>query len=792
MVKVRGLLLDVDYITKNGKAILRLWCKREDGNIFIVYDSSFKPYFYVIPLGEITSKNLEEVEVDFRGQKVTPLKVEVEKRKDSGVWSDVYKIYARHPQHVPKLREYYSRFCDVREADIPFVFRYLIDRGLTPLEWIEVDGDIDNRKFLEINAQTIQKIEGDADIPLKVMAFDCEMLNEYGMPDPKKSPIILISVKMGDEEILLEADGDDDRRLIEEFLSLIQEKDPDIITGYNQDSFDWPYLRERARLHSIKLAVGRDGSEPRFTGGIRKVDLVGRLNIDLYSIVERDLDIKLKTLDNVAEYFGKKQGISDIKASDIYYLWTSGDREEVKRYSIQDAIHTYEIGKELLPIQYELTRMIGLPLDEVSRMGRGRQVEWLLIKESFRLEELVPARRGDHSSYEGAFVLEPQRELHEHVVCLDFASMYPSIMVAFNISPDTLTEDCDDCHVAPEVGHKFRKSPDGFFKRILIKLINGRKEIKERMKTLSPSDPEYRMLDIRQQILKILTNSFYGYTGWSEAKWYRQECAEATAAWGRDFIRRSMEVAKQNGFSVLYGDTDSLFVKKDDLDMDRLIKEVEKLIDNLAPILPVRLEIDEVYKTIFFTDKKRYAGLTQDERIIVKGLEVRRGDWCELAKRIQSEIIEIILKERSPERAAQVVQDVIQKIKNADVELEDLVIYKTLTKKISEYDSMQAHVRAAERARQMNLIYHVGSKIGFVVVKGHGTVSERAYPIEMFDEFRNGILKEKHSNQQYRIDLDYYIDHQILPVALRILGFFGYTKDKLKQKPEQMTLDFFS
>ncbi len=785
----KGWLIDADYITENGRAVIRLWCKDENGDTFIVLDDSFQPYFYVRPPPGVKEEDLLSVQSEYRKETVSPVRVEKVKRRELGIEQELFRIYAEHPMHVPRLREVFSRFCEVREADIPFAFRYLIDNNLRCFEGIAVKGERISENPVTIHAENVEYEQREEYPPLKILAFDCEMLNEFGMPDPKKSSIILISIKTDEEDILLEAE-DGDKNLILEFVEKIREVDPDVIIGYNQDSFDWPYLRERARLHGIKLRIGRDGSEPKFTGGVRKVDIAGRLNVDLYLVVERDLDIKIKTLDNVAEFFGKKMNMSDIKARDIYSYWIEGKKEEVRKYSLQDAIHTYEIGRDLLPLQYEMCRLIGLPLDEISRMGRGRQVEWLLTRESFRISELIPSKSGDHVTYEGAFVLDPVRDLHENVVCLDFASMYPSIMIAYNISPDTLAFECDDCYVAPEVGHMFRKTPDGFFKRILKSLIDTRREIKEKMKEIPPESEEYRILDIRQQTLKILTNSFYGYTGWSEAKWYRKECAEATAAWGRYFIKISMQKAREMGFSVLYGDTDSLFVKKDSMKLSELVNEVEKLIDTLSDVLPVKLEIDELYRTIFFADKKRYAGLTSDGKIIVKGLEIRRGDWCELAKKIQSRVVEIILRDKSPEKAVEVVRDVINRLKEGDVSVEDVVIYKTLTKKISDYDSMQAHVKAAQKAQRMNLFYHTGSKIGFVIVKGQGSVSDRAYPVDIFEEMKNGVLIDR-EGRKYRLDIDYYIDNQIIPVALRILGFFGYTTDKLKQKPSQMTLDFF-
>ncbi len=613
------------------------------------------------------------------------------------------------------------------------------------------------------------------------------MLSTFGMPDPEKDPIIVISVKWSDEkEEVLQGN---ERTIIQEFVHLINEVDPDVIVGYNQDAFDWPYIRKRAEKLKILLNIGRDGSSITFKRGRPKI--AGRLNVDLYDIAMRITDVKIKKLEKIAEFLGAKVDIEDIEAKDISKYWEK-DREKVFAHARRDVIHTFMIAKELLPMHYELARLIRLPLDDVSRMGRGRQVDWLLLSEARKLGEIAPnAGEAPMESYEGAFVIEPERGLHENVAELDFASMYPSIMIAYNVSPDTLASD-GECFIAPEVGYKFRKYPDGFFRRILKMLIEKRKEIKSEMKKVDESDPRYRLLDIKQQTLKILTNSFYGYMGWAGARWYCRECAEATTAWGRHFIKTSAKIAQNLGFRVLYGDTDSIFVSKPGLELNELESEVEKLISEISKQLPVQIELDELFKTIFFVEKKRYAGITADGRVIVRGLEVRRGDWCELAKNAQKLVIEIILKEKDPEKALNYIREVINSIKEGKVKLEDFVIYKGLTKKPSKYEAMQAHVKAAKKAEEVGVFYPVGSKIGFVVVKGPGNIGDRAYPVDMIEHFdgENLRIRVKGGVDTKKIDKDYYIDHQIIPAVLRILERFGYYEAKIKGS-SQMSLESF-
>ncbi len=780
---IEAWLLDVDYVTENDRAVIRLWCKDERG-VFVAYDRNFLPYFYVIGSSADEISNL----IVRSGEGViTPLKVEEVEVRSLGKPVKALKVYTRHPQHVPKLREEIKKFAEVREADIPFAYRYLIDKDLACLDGVKIEPVAVREGVLRAyEVRNVERVEREGFPDLKIFAFDCEMLAQF-MPDPEKDPIIAIAVKCGDYEEVLHGE---EREIIRRFVGLIKEFDPDIIVGYNQDSFDWPYLKRRAEKYGIRLDIGRDRSEVSFKGGRPKI--AGRLDVDLYDIAMKIPDVKVKTLKKVAEFLGAKVE-DDIEGRDIYKCWVRGEKEKVYRHALNDVKTTYWLAMELLPMHYELCKMVKLPLDDVARLGRGKQVDYFLLSEARKIGEVAPNPPEIEESYEGAFVLEPARGLHENVACLDFASMYPSIMVKFNISPDTLVKGkCDDCYVAPEVGHKFRKKPDGFFKRILTMLIERRRKIKEEMKKLNPDSEYYKLLDIKQQTLKVLTNSFYGYTGWNLARWYCRECAEATTAWGRYFIKKAVKIAENMGFEVLYGDTDSLFLKKDELSLEELEKECTKLIDVISKELPIQLEIDEFYRTIFFVEKKRYAGLTDDGRIVVKGLEVRRGDWCELAKKVQREVIEIILKERNPEKALNHVKNVIDEIKRGVFPLEDYVIYKGLTKKPDKYESKQAHVKAALRAMEMGIVYPIGTKVGFVIVKGGGSVSDRAYPIELIEEFDGENLKIRTPSgvMVRKIDKEYYIDHQIIPAVLRILERFGYTEASLKVSTQKTLFDF--
>ena len=143
-----------------------------------------------------------------------------------------------------------------------------------------------------------------------------------------------------------------------------------------------------------------------------------------------------------------------------------------------------KIGEKMLPLNIESTRIVGQPLFDVARMGSGKQVEWHLLRKAFEYENMAPNKFGSYlRDVVGGHVKEPVKGLHTNIYYFDFRSLYPSIIVSKNISPDTLVEEgIEDCHIAPEFGYKFRKTPQGFIPSVVGKLLENRFQKKAMMK----------------------------------------------------------------------------------------------------------------------------------------------------------------------------------------------------------------------------------------------------------------------------------------------------------------------
>jgi DNA polymerase I len=329
--------------------------------------------------------------------------------------------------------------------------------------------------------------------------------------------------------------------------------------------------------------------------------------------------------------------------------------------------------------------------------------------------------------------------------------------------------------VAPEVNYKFRKSPPGFYKEALEYLIAERGKIRKQMKTLNPKSAEFQVLDARQKATKIVTNAAYGYAGWIGARWYIKPVAEAASAWGRYIILTASQMAEEKGLGVVYGDTDSLFLKNQP-------EPIRELQTEIRSRWGLEVEVGEVYKRLFFTEaKKRYAGLRQDGSLDIVGLEVIRGDWADVAKMVQEHVLEIILKGEPTRKAVEYVHSVIRDLRARRVPFNDLIIWKTLTKAVDGYSVRASHVEAAKMLAEKGWKLTTGDKVGFVILKGKGRLYSRVKPYVF------ATLEE--------VDPEYYITNQVVPAATRVLEFFGVSEKELlnveaKHEEAKSLLDF--
>ncbi len=777
-MKLKFYLLDSSYEVVDKKPVILLWGLKENSEPVLLLDKSFRPYFYAVLDEEADPKSVAS-RVKALSKGASPIiEVEEVEKKYYGRPVKALRITTVVPEYVRTYREEVRKLNGVKEvleADIRFSMRYLIDKDITPCSWfsVEVDGPLKETKYFVKEVYEVrgeyEPLEDPFPPEMKILAFDIEVYNPAGTPRPNKDPVIIISLAESMEKVklLISKEGPrGDYETIQGFINYIKEKDPDIIVGYNTRGFDWPYLLERSKLLGVKLEVGRvKGGIPR-TSVHGHISVPGRLNVDLYDFAEEIYEVKVKSLEEVSDYLGvlKKSERTLVPWYEIYRYWDDEEKRKILlEYAKDDAKATIGLADKFIPFAIQLSSLTGVPLDQVGAASVGFRLEWYLMRAAFKQNELAPNRvERPYQTYKGAMVLEPLRGVHENVAVLDFSSMYPNLMIKYNIGPDTFVEgECgeDECHIVPGLNYKFRKDPPGFYKSVLETLLKLRKKVKEEMKKYKPDTPQYRLLNERQKALKVLANASYGYMGWVGARWYFKEGAEAVTALGRETIRKAISLAKELGLKVIYGDTDSLFVTYDE---EKINDFIQKVMDTLG----LEIKIDKIYTRVFFTEaKKRYVGILQDGRVDIVGFEAVRGDWTEIAKDVQERVAYLVLSTGKVDEAIKHVRETIQDLRAGKIPLEKLIIWKTLTRKIEEYAVEAPHVAAARRLEKAGIKVDVGSKIGYVIVKGGGKLSSRAVPFMM-------VKPED-------IDSEYYVKHQVVPAALRILSYFGVTEKQL-------------
>jgi DNA polymerase I len=781
-VKITFWLLDINPKIENGTADLWLWGIDSKGNRVLVIDRNFTAYFYaVVKEGFDPSKTAKEIMSAYPSSIVN---LEVVERRFFGKPVQAIKVYCKVAIETGKLAKALRGLEGVKECledDIRISMRYLIDNNVAPCAWHEVEAEEEeNRLGVRADkvyaARSIPKQLGSVDKPpLRILSFSMISYSREGSPKPDRNPVVIISTvaSTGEEKQFLADDDKNDKPILQQFVAYVCQFDPDIIVSFGANTRDWDYLIKRSHRLERTFDVDRGRKEPH-TSIYGHVSFTGMANVDLADFMDVFPEVKVKTLSNLAYYLGIMKNASGIEIEDVEFAdyWENQQkREALKQFSLNNARKIQGSAKLLLDFAMQLSSLVSLPLDHVMTAAVGFRVEWFLIKQTRKLGELIPRRvEQPYRPYAGGLVLKPKPGLHDNIAVLDFKSMYPNIMIRYNLSPDTYVapdepEPPSGVYEAPEVKHRFRKAPPGFYKEALTYLIEVRNKIRLEMKALSPSTVEYSILDARQKAVKVITNAAYGYAGWVGARWYIKPVAEAASAWGRHTILTATRLAEDKGLTIIYGDTDSLFLTNDEKKLVELKAEIK---ENLG----LEVEVGEVYKHIFFTEaKKRYAGLRLDGTLDIVGLEVIRGDWAEVAKKVQEHVLEIILKEQSPAKAIDYVRTVIEELKQRKVPFRDLIIWKTLTKPPEQYAIKAPHVEAAKMLIEKGWRLTGGDKVGFVILAGKGRFYNRVKPyvFAKYDE----------------VDADYYVTNQVVPAAARILGFFGVTeKELISEKKE--------
>jgi len=817
----RAFLLDAEPVSRGHRSAIRLFLKDEKtGQAYPAY-FDFSPYFLLVPKTDVTgefgskkmaefSKGLLSQKFSFRGKDARITAVEAVEKLVALKKTKLLKITADHPRNVSFLSGELSQFGTVYENNIPFHYRFMMDSGLKPNALVEYEDGEDGF------AKDARKVHAEEFPPLRTLAIDIEAFSNSGaMPEPGRDPCIMVSFATTGKKAgvitykhLVDASDvenvADEKSMLERLSQVIAQNHADLLCTYNGDAFDLPFLQKRADVTGAQFRLGRTKKQvfARKIGMRTKTYVPGRIHFDVYHAITflntvGAIKLQRLTLDDAYfELFGKHK--VDLKYDQIWESWKTGKgMGKVAEYAKVDSIACLELAGYCIDLELALSRQVGLPLFESSRATAGQLVEFYLMRKSFEYGEMVPNKPSysevvarSENPLQGAFVKTPEPGVYENIAVLDFRSLYPSIIVSHNIDPTT--KDCSCCtdpETTAATGHHYCKKRKGLVPRVLEEVLESRFAIKRRhseIKKAGGSDShEYKQLHATQWALKVIANSFYGYLAYPRSRWYDFDCGSAITALARNYIKATMESAEASGFKVLYGDTDSLMILYPKGGEDKVMgfraKVNEKLPGNME------LELEEFYARGLFVSKKatgaakeekaagakkKYAMITKEGKIKIRGFELVRRDWSGVAKRTQKELLRILLETGNVKAAADMVMKVVTELKSGKVPLDDLVILTQLRKKAGSYAIMSPELNAAQKARAAGIRLPENAVIGYVIGKKGKSISDKAMLREMATDY----------------DPDYYINNQVIPATLKLLSAFGYDEDALKSKGTQSRL----
>ena len=811
MEKIKFYPLTIDYVNLGNSSYVRVFGRSVDGDRICVYDTSLKPYFYVIPRKGVNLSQLsEKVKAintsDTNDRPVEIHSVEIVKKNMLAKEIELIKVECGITKDVSILKELIKEEIDVLEIvehDIKFTQRFLIDKQISMLSLCEVEGEqIESYEDVDLVFRgEIKQISEELIKDPRILVFDIETYTKGDKySDSEHDPIATIAFysNYGFKKVITwkKVDLDyveilnDEREMLLEFMRIIKIEEPDFLVGYYSDGFDLPYIKTRCDEHKIKLRLSLDGSNVRVVKGAESaINLIGFSHIDVIKFIRRIMVETLETesydLSSVAkELIG--DGKVEIDFDKIMEAWyNSGDIKKLCEYNLKDVELTLKVFLKILPNLYEIVKFVGAPIHEVCRSTFGQLAENYLLKNIHRFNEVILSRPNFESldfrryqSYEGGYVFEPSPGVYKDVCVVDFRSLYPSIIHAHNICPSTITKEKKNSFESPEInGEKyyFTKDHQGFVSELIKELIERRIKVKDELKKNKD-----QVLSARSYALKIISNSFYGYLGYPGARWYSIECATSIAAYARYYVKEVITKASKD-FTVIYSDTDSCFLVLGNKTKNDVIKFVNKLNDELPGLM--QIDIEGFYEKGIFVSKKgdgkgakkKYALLDSRGELVIKGFESIRTDWSYLAREVQRKVIEMVLSDDNSKNTIKYLQKVVNEINNSEIEIHRMGIRTQLKKNLDEYRSIGPHVAVAKKLVARGVTVKTGSVIEYVITSGKGKIRDKAMFI---DEAKN-------------YDADYYINNQILPAVRKILEVLGFKEEDILTTSVQSRLGDF-
>jgi DNA polymerase I len=625
------------------------------------------------------------------------------------------------------------------------VYRHLIHAdGLAAYDaflesWRGTGGPIDALRPLESQFLLQRRARLYGELPfaeLRRCQLDIETDSaDGGFSDARKAGdrVLAIGLRCGGQNRLLVLAAETpagEKKLLEDLNAALAEIDPDVIEGHNIFKFDLDYLRQRCRAHKVPCAWGRYGQAASFRNSRLKVaerwidfprcDLPGRAVVDTYLLVQlHDISARELTsygLKEVAMHFritDEETGRTYLEGNRIGETYRT-DRARFAAYLGDDLRETEGLGNLLLPTYFEQARAFPTLLQEATLRGTTSKIDLLFLEEYYHARHACPAPPAVEP-FEGGYAKSFREGVFRHVLHFDVASLYPSLLL--------------------QIGRNPRSDSLGVF----IPLLQSLRDYRLKYKLLArsaPTEAERAEAQARQSAFKILINSFYGYLGFSGARFGDGELAAEVTRRGRELLQVLIDEFIRHGCEILEADTDGIY-----LSSVHYFDRPEELLALAAPVLPrgIDLEYDGRYAAMFCYKAKNYA-LYDGETITLRGSAFRSRGIEPYLQRITDQLIHFLLGARS-ESPLVLLEDWRRRISDLSAPVLELAKSETLGQNPDAYERLMAEVgkprrASAEAALQLSPRPRMGDRVTYYITpkqKGRPSDWQRARPVALYD-----------------------------------------------------------
>ncbi|MES2692056.1 MAG: DNA polymerase domain-containing protein, partial [Verrucomicrobiota bacterium] len=556
-----------------------------------------------------------------------------------------------------------------------------------------------------------------------------------GFPDATRAEDRVLAIGLrcdGKARLLLLGEMTDagEKKLLEEFNAALLEANPDTIEGHNLFKFDLDYLRGRSRRYKLACNWGRYGQKASFRNSRLKVaerwvdftrcDIPGRAVIDTYLLVQIfDITTREMTsygLKDAAIYFGITDEESErtyIEGGQIQHVFRE-DRARFCAYLEDDLRETQGIADQLLPTYFEQVRTFPAQLQDATLRGATSKIDLLFLEEYYHARHACPVPP-EVKPFEGGYTRSFREGVFKHVLHFDVASLYPSLLLSIGLNPKT-----------DSLG-------------VFIPLLKRLREYRLKYKLLARNAPtveERAESQARQTNFKILINSFYGYLGFSGARFGDGGLAAEVTRRGRELLQALIDEFAKHGCTILEADTDGIY-----LSSEQYFDNPDELLALVAPILPagIELEYDGRYAAMFCYKAKNYA-LYDGTKITLRGSALRSRGIEPYLKKLSDQLIQFLLG-ASPHSPLELAEEYRRLLVSARVPVDQLAKSETLSMNPDAYERFIAEGgkprrAAAEAALQLTPRPRMGERVKYYVTARTKTRTsdwQRSRPLVMFD-----------------------------------------------------------